>query len=585
MIPVRSKPRDPANRKRRLMTTHRSISQSAAKTFTVVDLVAEALKGRIRIPEFQRPLRWQWEDVRRLFDSIVKGYPIGNLLLWKRLAPAADIKLGGLRFQARPFDEGWWVVDGQQRLTSLASALSEEGGRDERFALAYDLRREEFVRPSREEDGYIVPLPILFDLQRLIRWFTKDHPEAGEKLDEASRVTRAIREYQVPAYLVDQDDEAVLRDIFDRLNNYGKRLSRAEVFSALHPGQASSVEPFSHFQRIAESIHGERGFGIVDDDTVLRAVLARRGGNVTRDIRVEFSDRARESRDFGIETPEETYRQGELALSRAVAFLQEEAGVPHFAFLPYRYLLVVLTRFFALFPEPSPRNCVLLRRWFWRAALIGPGPFSSSWTTAINNLSGRIAANDETGNILRLLGAPIDQALSFPSLAGFKTSAAASRIVLSALWALKPRSLLTGQPYERQQLIEAIQPDTTLAGVAKRIFNREPESQKAWAANRILVLEAEDESPMSVADLLIAPPLERNVAECDLLASHALDAELIRTLTEGNKTAFLDGRQQLIQQVVADFIERMAETRLEDTPPLDSFDLDDMAAERDDALV
>jgi len=62
------------------MTAHQSISQSAAKTFTVVDLVAEALKGRIRIPEFQRPLRWQWEDVRRLFDSIVKGYPIGNLL-------------------------------------------------------------------------------------------------------------------------------------------------------------------------------------------------------------------------------------------------------------------------------------------------------------------------------------------------------------------------------------------------------------------------------------------------------------------------------------------------------------------------
>lgn len=129
--------------------THQSISQPAARTFSVVDLVAAAIEGRIRIPEFQRPLRWQWEDVCRLFDSIVKGYPIGNLLLWKRPAPAADIKLGGLRFQARKFDEGWWVVDGQQRLTSLASALSEAGGRDERFALAYDLRGKKFVRPSR----------------------------------------------------------------------------------------------------------------------------------------------------------------------------------------------------------------------------------------------------------------------------------------------------------------------------------------------------------------------------------------------------------------------------------------------------
>ncbi len=321
----------------------------------------------------------------------------------------------------------------------------------------------------------------------------------------------------------------------------------------------------------------------MDDDTVLRAVLARRGGDVTRDIRVEFSNRTREPRDFGTETPEEAYRQGELALSLAVAFLQEDAGVPHFAFLPYRYLLVVLTRFFAHFPEPNPRNRVLLRRWFWRAALIGPGPFSSSWTNAVRALATRIAANDETGSIQRLLDNPINQALPSPSLTGFKTSSAASRIILSALWALKPRSLLTGQSYDRQQLIEAIQPDATLAGVAQRILNREPENQKAWAANRILVLE--DELPMAVADLLITLPLGRDVAECDLFASHALDAELVKTLAAGDKTTFLDRRQQRVKQLVADFIERMAETRLEDTPPLDSFDLDDMEAERDDALA
>jgi len=68
--------------------------------------------------------------------------------------------------------------------------------------------------------------------------------------------------------------------------------------------------------------------------------------------------------------------------------------------------------------------------------------------------------------------------------------------------------------------------------VAKRILNRELESQKAWAANRILVLEAEDELPMSVADLLIAPPLGREVDEHDLFASHALDAELIKALAD-----------------------------------------------------
>jgi uncharacterized protein with ParB-like and HNH nuclease domain len=96
-----------------------SVSQPAARTFSVVDLVAEAVEGRIRIPEFQRPLRWQWQDAQRLFDSIIKGYPIGNLLLWKRHAPAGLVKLGGLEVKSRKFDEGWWVVDGQQRLPIL----------------------------------------------------------------------------------------------------------------------------------------------------------------------------------------------------------------------------------------------------------------------------------------------------------------------------------------------------------------------------------------------------------------------------------------------------------------------------------
>jgi len=52
--------------------------------------------------------------VSRLFDSIVKGYPIGNLLLWTRPAPKAEVQLGALCIQARGFQDGLWVVDRQQ---------------------------------------------------------------------------------------------------------------------------------------------------------------------------------------------------------------------------------------------------------------------------------------------------------------------------------------------------------------------------------------------------------------------------------------------------------------------------------------
>lgn len=98
-----------------------------AKTFPLEDLVGEVLSGYIRIPDFQRIFRWQWEDVKRLMDSIVRGYPIGSLLLWARPALEDTLKIGALEIKAPSLDEARWVVDGQQRLTSLANALNDDG--------------------------------------------------------------------------------------------------------------------------------------------------------------------------------------------------------------------------------------------------------------------------------------------------------------------------------------------------------------------------------------------------------------------------------------------------------------------------
>jgi hypothetical protein len=564
------------------MSNH-TISQPAARTFPVVDLVDAARAGRIRIPEFQRPLRWRWEDVRRLFDSILKGYPIGNLLLWKRQAPEGLVKLGALTIKARGFDDGWWVVDGQQRLTSLANALSDEGATDERFALAYDLRKQMFVRPDQDDDGCIVPLPVLFDLQRLILWFTKEHPEASEKLDEASRVTRAIREYQIPAYLVDQEDEEVLREIFTRMNDYGKRLYKADVFAALYPDKNEDDESFSSFQQIAESIHSGRQFGLIKDDTVLKALLARRGANTIRDIRNEFSpNRAREALDFKDESPRDAYRAGKQALLRAVRFLQDEANIPHVVFLPYSYLLVVLTRFFAHFPEPGPRNQVLLRRWFWRAALIGPSIIDANWNNAERALAECIKSNDETGSVQRLLDM-IEHDIYLPRLTDFRPHWSEGRIILAALWALKPRSPINNEPYDRQQLADAIESDGSLRRVVLRIIRSEPQTHRHLAANRIFILE--DDVQYNVSETLINSSSRLTGSKSLFMATHALDYDLLQKLSKGENAGFLEDRQRRIQQVVRDFVEIMTEPDLEDTPPLDSLDLDDLDEESDDTLA
>lgn len=151
-------------------------TRPTATTLDVERLARWAWEGRIRIPHFQRPLRWQRDDVIKLFDSIVRGYPVGSLLLWHRPAPKETLQLGALRIHAPKMADALWVVDGQQRIISLANSLHRDGQSEERFKISYDLRRRIFVPTPRDTEAVVIPLHVIFDLREVLRWFA-DHPE------------------------------------------------------------------------------------------------------------------------------------------------------------------------------------------------------------------------------------------------------------------------------------------------------------------------------------------------------------------------------------------------------------------------
>lgn len=545
------------------------ITKPNAVTFALEDLIGEVLDGRVRIPDFQRKFRWRWEDVRRLLDSIVRGYPIGSLLLWSRPARAAELVLGALTLRAPESDEALWVVDGQQRLTSLANALNDAGNRDPRFASAYDLAAGELVRAG-EHRLHVVPLPIVFDLQRLLRWF-RENPESMEYFEEGTRVAKALRQYAIPAYIVKHQDESVLRDIFDRVNNHGRRFTRAEVFSALHTGDAGGGPPAT-FADIVDRIDTLRGFGEIDEDTVLRSVLARRGADVGREIRTEFS-REQVSREFPNEGVDDAYRHGGAALQRAVTFLQDEAFVPHFGFLTYRYLLVVLARFFAHHPDPVPQNSKLLRRWFWRASLVGPEKFGG-WTQAMCTLAADVDPGDESRSVQSLLDAVDGSTLDLPRVEKLLSFASYSRMLLCAMWAAGPRSVATGEPYDRAMLTSALAGRQTAADIVPRILKREAQGLGARAANRFILL-GDDSLEEARACFVTRPMGMSSEVWTATLASHCISPELSSLLGRNQKAEFLAKREAGLTGLLRGFLAKVTEAEFEDTPPLDSLDLDD----------
>ncbi|MGA5127421.1 DUF262 domain-containing protein [Streptomyces pseudogriseolus] len=334
-----------------------------------LELVEAALNGRIRIPRFQRSYRWEAIDSERLFDSILRGYPIGNLLMWRKPAPAAEITLGELRFNAPERSDALWVVDGQQRLTTLIGALTaSEDTVDRRFRIFYDLRekdaRKRFLSAPHSQNvrDHWLPVWVAGDNRRLIAWQRERPWLSEEEYDLCDSVATAIRTYEIPMYEIEGDDEQALREIFDRMNTFGKTLKRAEIFQALHSAPLD-VQP-SDLDALRDRA-AALDFGDFSPQILMQSVMATRGGQVDRDFRQEFKDD---------EDRQQAFARTEKALRLVVDWLRDEAGIPHLRLLPYALYVPVLTRYADLFGHPTGRGSELLRRWVWRGAAVGAAP-------------------------------------------------------------------------------------------------------------------------------------------------------------------------------------------------------------------
>lgn len=88
----------------------------------VFDLLTDVKNGRIGLPDLQRPFVWKDAKIRDLLDSMLKGYPIGYIMLWT--SPADYVNAAHIgkndKIYTQPDD---LVIDGQQRLTALLAAM------------------------------------------------------------------------------------------------------------------------------------------------------------------------------------------------------------------------------------------------------------------------------------------------------------------------------------------------------------------------------------------------------------------------------------------------------------------------------
>jgi Protein of unknown function DUF262 len=527
----------------------RMATPARADRITIEELLKLAKDGRIRLPSFQRSLRWDAEDKWKLLDSMERGYPIGTLLLWKRAASATDIGSPLPRGPAPP-NQGdvYLVVDGQQRVTTLWEALALAPEADQ-STIVFDMARGRFVVRSLKkteraltaplDDPAVppaLPLCMALDAVTLSEWVPFTLPR--EVKLRYYEVGKRLREYLVPIYVVEGDDIEVLRNVFDRTNSTGKSLTRDEVFDALVGSRMAAGE--GRGLGLVDDQLRDLGFGSVDRSAILKTFEATRGERIGK----------LNPRDLDPRTAENDLLDTARALRKAVAFLRS-IGVPHIAVLPYELPLMVLARFFCLFESPEERSLVLLKRWFWRGAVAGRhGGASNTLQQHVDD----VRPDDEHGSVKRLLdrtGEGRKPDLATIAREEISMASARGKVAICGLFSHAPRNLLSGDKFVPDELFRDGAPEVMLRIVSPKVF-----PLGSTLGNRLL-------HPA----VGVAP--SRLVRECNdegALASHGVDRLSQHAMRQGDVDVFLARRAEVLGEWIRDFVDARAEWDRPDTP-------------------
>jgi hypothetical protein len=363
---------------------------------SVDELVGMIERGELRLPEMQRRYVWRSTRVRDLVDSLYRGYPSGGILLWEtdEPVPEQDFAIQQVR---NPFQSTRLLLDGQQRLTSLAAVIRGEPvivrGRKKPIELLFNLEHpdEQSVatdvieegdleeedeeddevqgddeEDEDEEDGHAGPDSTAADLQHRFDQLT--FVVATNKL---ARQPTWVRVSEV--FKIDQDAPILARAGIERIDDprytkYSQRLARLRAIRD-YPYRMDILERDLSYEEVTEIFVRVNSLGtkLRGSDLALAQITAkwRRSLSIFERFRDQIESAGfdldlslflrnmvafatHQSRFLTIggltkERLEEAWVEGRDGMEFAVNFAKNNAGIESPALLSSPYILVTLS--------------------------------------------------------------------------------------------------------------------------------------------------------------------------------------------------------------------------------------------------
>lgn len=232
--------------------------------------------GEIQLPDFQRGYKWEDERIRQLLVTVLRGHPLGAVMLLKTGNSQVRFKPRALDGVALPpgTDAKFLLLDGQQRLTSLTQALSGDGvvntkdARGKLFDRRYLVHMQTALDDSNRVDEAVISIPsdgivrtnfgkdIVLDVSSqqkqyahgyfplhllygdYMSWILEfDDRQLGTKFHK--HFINPATTYDIPAIVLDEGtDKAAVATVFEKVNIGGLPLNVFELLTAMFAGDA-----------------------------------------------------------------------------------------------------------------------------------------------------------------------------------------------------------------------------------------------------------------------------------------------------------------------------------------------------------
>lgn len=307
------------------------------------------------LPSYQRNFVWDDDDIVALLDSIKNGYPIGNVILWKKpenvdpleVDPFAKPLYGNIKDSA---SSTYFVIDGQQRLTALLLIFNEwkimRGDEIiERGPISYDYVHDKFRKGES----------IGIDVSKIIKAFYYNDLQVAVELakmsdsikEKISDIARSVINYPLPIYEIKTSDAGIetaerLVEAFIRINKQGQRISNLELILSYTAGIVGG-EAKNNIMRMYEEARKEL---MLDLQPIIRyslSVVGMKQTDVTNIRRLKSKiDRYRNRIVEFLVDRFKDLREGLMATIKLMKFF----GITSSVILPSQLPITVLASFF-----------------------------------------------------------------------------------------------------------------------------------------------------------------------------------------------------------------------------------------------